>query len=75
MVDKARIKGLIAQIDAALDEPAPVRKDAFGAVEVPRGAIRAAKAMSETKKFLEELLADEDDRPEKAPLGLTGPAE
>ncbi len=60
MADKARIKGLIAQIDAALDEPVQTRKDAFGAIEVPRGAIRAANAMSETKKFLEELLEDED---------------
>ena len=60
MADKARIKGLIAQIDAALDEPVQTRLDAFGAVEVPRGAIRAANAMNETKKFLNELLEDED---------------
>ena len=62
MADKARIKGLIAQIDAALDEPVQTRKDAFGAIEVPRGAIRAANAMSESemKKFLTELLEDED---------------
>lgn len=58
--DKPRIKALIAQIDAALDEPVQTRKDSFGAVEVPRGAIRAANAMSESKKYLQELLEEED---------------
>ena len=60
MANKARIKHLIAQIDAALDEPVQTRKDAFGGVEVPRGAIRAANAMSDAKKYLTELLEDED---------------
>lgn len=54
-----RIKALIAEVDAALDEPVPTRTDAFGAVEVPRGAIRAAKTLNNTKKLLEELLAEE----------------
>ena len=58
MADKARIKGLIAQSGVDLDEPVQTRKDAFGAIEVPRGAIRAANAMSVTEKFLEELLEE-----------------
>ena len=33
MADKARIKCLIAQIDAALDESVLTRKDAFWAIE------------------------------------------
>jgi len=56
LVKRERLETLLAQVKAAMNEPAPVKKDAFGKPYITQQDIRLANILGDTEKVLEELL-------------------